>query len=197
MMTPLWFELTQIRAAVGVAAAISNITPNMRPFSPVDQNISYPFTRHEKVPNLLLLAVAVLAPAVIIFLICLFFVPGPTVDRRTPRIKIWRRKLWEWNTGWLGLALGLATAFLVTNGMKNLFGKPRPDLLSRCDPDLAHIRDHVVGGYAGQVDEGILLVSHTICRNRALLDDGFRSFPSGHASCKSRIFLFCDYQNRC
>lgn len=160
----------------------------MRPFSLVDQNISYPFTHKEKVPNLLLVAIVVLAPAIIIFLVCLLFVPGPTVDRRTSRAKIWRRKLWEWNTGWLGLALGLATAFLVTNGMKNLFGKPRPDLLSRCDPDLSRIRENAVGGLGSDVNGGFYLVSHTICRDRTILDDGFRSFPSGHASCKSWSF---------
>ena len=157
----------------------------MRPFSVTDPNISFPFTQHEKVTSATLIVVSVIAPGVIIFLVCLFFVPGPTVDRRIPRALVWRRKLWEWNNGWLGLGLALATAFIVTDGMKNLFGKPRPDLLSRCNPDLSRIRDFAVEGYSRQPSGGILLVSHLICRRRDLLKDGFRSYPSGHASSSS------------
>ena len=98
---------------------------------------------------------------------------------------IYRLKLWEWHTGWLGLALALATTLLFTEGMKNMFGKPRPDLLSRCDPDLANIARSAVGGFGNRLTEGITLVSSTICRqrNQGILNGGFKSFPSGHASC--------------
>ena len=84
----------------------------------------------------------------------------------------------------MGLGVSLAVAFLVTDGTKNLVGKPRPDLLARCDPDLSRILNSTVGGIGDQVNEGINLVSWTICRNPgSILDDGFRSFPSGHSSC--------------
>lgn len=85
----------------------------------------------------------------------------------------------------MGLGLSLAVAFMITNGTKNLVGRPRPDLLARCDPDLSRLLNSTVGGVGNQVDEGINLVSWTICRNPgSTLDDGFRSFPSGHSSCK-------------
>jgi membrane-associated phospholipid phosphatase len=96
---------------------------------------------------------------------------------------IWRRKLWEWHTGWLGLALSLASAFLITNGMKNLFGKPRPDLISRCQPDLANIAKYTLKGFTSPIAD-FHVVYAGICQqtDKSLLDDGFRSFPSGHAS---------------
>ena len=103
----------------------------------------------------------------------------------TPKTLIWRRKLWEWNTAWLGLGLALASALCLTDGMKNLFGKPRPDLLSRCIPDVANLEKYVVGGYGGKVPEGMVLVSWEICTQTdlSILKDGFVSFPSGHSSC--------------
>jgi membrane-associated phospholipid phosphatase len=93
---------------------------------------------------------------------------------------------------WVGLGLSLATVFLFTEGMKNLFGKPRPDLLSRCDADLTKIVTSTVGGVGNRVSQGIVLVSSAICRQRdsQVLNDGFKSFPSGHASCKAYIVIF-------
>lgn len=168
-------------AAVGVGLAI--ISPNMRPFALNDTRISFPFVNAEKVPTYLLGIVALIAPAIIIMVIAVVLVPGPTVPKSTPKSLIWRRKLWEWHTGWLGLALALASSFIITQGMKNLFGKPRPDLLSRCRPDLANKGDHLIGGFE-EIDPAFLLYSATICTNtdKHILDDGFRSFPSGHAS---------------
>jgi hypothetical protein len=102
-------------------------------------------------------------------------VPGSTVPKGTPKSMIWKRKLWELHVGWLGLALGLISAWFITNGMKNLFGKPRPDLLARCQPDLENIAKYVVGGLVGQTNSG-QLVSAAICQNTDadILDDGFR-----------------------
>lgn len=67
--------------------------------------------------------------------------------------------------------------------MKNLFGKPRPDLLSRCDPDWGNIDRYLVGGFKWQSMTG-QLVSADICRqtDKYKIDDGFRSYPSGHSS---------------
>ena len=75
----------------------------------------------------------------------------------------------------MGLGLGLATTFLFVEGLKNWIGKPRPDLLSRCDLDPTTVQQQVIG----------VLVSYTACRqpDRSKLDAGFVSFPSGHASC--------------
>lgn len=112
--------------------------------------------------------------------------PGSTVPAGTPKSLIWKRKLWELHTGLLGLALSVVAAWFITNGMKNLFGKPRPDLLSRCQPDLANLSDYIIGGVKGlkTATTAGQLVSPKICKNpdKYQLEDGFRSYPSGHSS---------------
>lgn len=92
----------------------------------------------------------------------------------------------------MGLALALASAFFLTEGVKHLTGKPRPDLLNRCNPDLGSesLDTHTVGGVGKNVYNGLVMVSSTICRqkNRAVLNDGFKSFFSGHSSCSYHHF---------
>lgn len=72
-----------------------------------------------------------------------------------------------------------AAAFFITSGIKNLIGKPRPHMLSVCQPDLTNLTPHIVGGFGNSV-----LVSATACTNtdKSLIDDAFRSFPSGHST---------------
>ena len=168
-----------------IAGTITFIEPNHRPFSLVDPDISFPYVEHQKVSTSVLFVVSLVAPAIIIALVSLVFVPNPIA--REPKSQAWKRKLWEWNVGWMGLALSCAVTTLFTNALKLLIGRPRPDLLSRCDPNLSEISSHVLGGIRDQISEGTL-VSWTIClqTNHGILKDAFQSFPSGHASCKWR-----------
>ncbi|TKA78361.1 hypothetical protein B0A49_00694 [Cryomyces minteri] len=177
------FDWVVIIVIAAIGGGINSATPFQRPFSLLDLSISYPY-KGDTVSTTVLLVVSLVAPGIIIPIICLLFVPGPAASRGAPKSLIWRRKLWEWFTGWTGLALGLAIAFFITQGMKNLFGKPRPDLLQLCQPDLGNIARHVVGGYGQEVSSRWTLVSSTICQqpSKSILNDGFRSFPSGHAS---------------
>ncbi|KAI1339583.1 PAP2 superfamily-domain-containing protein [Xylariaceae sp. FL0016] len=184
-----------ILIAVGVVGYIlGDVTPNKRPFSLQDPNISFPVTEHETVNSALLLVCNAAIPIGVILFVTLIFVPGPTVPPGTPKSLIWKRKLWELHTGWLGLALSLICAWIITQGMKNLFGKPRPDLLDRCQPDFKNVADYIVG-FMTPADDGTQggppaepyngqLVSGDICKNpdTSFLDDGFRSYPSGHSS---------------
>ena len=86
----------------------------------------------------------------------------------------------------MGLGLGLATTFFFTAALKNLIGKPRPDLLSRCNLDPATVQQYALGGLGSQLPLWNLLISSTACRqpDTSKLNDGFNSFPSGHSSCK-------------
>ncbi|MCJ1400723.1 hypothetical protein MMC11_003931 [Xylographa trunciseda] len=173
-----------IIALIAVVGALFTLTtPNHHPFSLTDPTIAYPYVVNEKVSTSTLVLVALVAPGIITALVCLIFAPGRLTSRGMPASLIWRRKLWEWNTAWMGLGLALATAFMITDGMKNLFGKPRPDLLARCNPDVANLQNYIVGGF-GTATSGGLLVSWQICKqtNLSILNDGFASFPSGHSS---------------
>lgn len=133
-----------------------------------------------------LVLAGLVAPAVIILLVTLIFIPGRTVNKNTPRSLIWKRKLWEWNAGWMGLGVSLAGVYVATQGLKDLYGKPRPDLLDRCDPDLSNIAAYAVSGLGERLMGAPTLVTWEICQNKSdmLRVDGFASFPSGHSSCK-------------
>lgn len=159
--------------------------PNARPFSLTNSTLAYPFTKKTQIPTWLLVVLAILIPAIIIFLASIFN------GRRNLK-----RRLYSLNTAWLGLGLAIAAAMLITDGIKNLAGKPRPDMLSRCWPDESLIEANRVGY------EGGGLVTWAICTGNPELEggvkkldgrdleDGFRSFPSGHASSKfSRAWL--------
>ena len=131
--------------------------------------------------------VSIVAPAIITAAISLLFIPGPTVDRSTPKALVWRRKLWEWNAAWMGLAVALSAAFIITQGLKDLAGKPRPFLLAVCQPDLSpdSIRRHQVGGLGNSLDSAVpIIVNWRICRqtDQGKLRNGFASWPSGHSS---------------
>jgi diacylglycerol diphosphate phosphatase/phosphatidate phosphatase len=70
----------------------------------------------------------------------------------------------------LGLSIGLMLAEFITNVIKNAVGRPRPDLISRCKPQLGTPTDIYVG-----IEVCTETSHHT-------LQDGWRSFPSGHSS---------------
>lgn len=83
----------------------------------------------------------------------------------------WRDRLWEFNCGFLGLLLAQGLAFVLTQVLKNACGKPRPDIIDRCQPRETH--DPYPFG----------LSNSTICTgDAAIIKDGFRSWPSGHSS---------------
>lgn len=70
----------------------------------------------------------------------------------------------------LGLLVTLALSSLITDIIKNAVGRPRPDLISRCKPE------------KGTAEH--LLVTFAVCTqtNGHILEEGWRSFPSGHSS---------------
>lgn len=175
---------TDIDSAIaGAGGGLNSVTPYKRPFSLLDLSISFPLI-DEQISTATLIVVALVAPAIIVVLVVALFVPGPATSKSLTRRKLIQRKLWEWHAGWLGLALSLATAFFATQALKNLFGKPRPDMLARCQPDLNNVASYAIGGFGQDISQRWTLVTADICTNtdKSMLDDGFRSWPSGHSS---------------
>lgn len=167
--------------------------PNRRPFDLLDPSISFKLVDHETVPVWLAGVLAIILPGVLIFIISLLLVPGPTVPSDVPKSLIWRRKLWEWYAGWAGLAMSSALAFFVISAMKNLFGKPRPHTLAACLPGITSLSDidyepYRVGGF-GNIG---ILVSAEICTqtDKSILMDTFRSFPSGHSASSAAGLIY-------
>jgi PAP2 superfamily. len=170
------------------------ITPNHHAFSLTDPSISYPYKGSETVTIGTLVLAALVGPAVIIFIIAVVLTPGTGtfVDRRTSRLQAIKSKAWEWIAGWMGLALALAGVWMATQGLKDLIGKPRPDMLARCNPNLSEITTYAVSGLGTHLQSAPILVSWEICQNKSnvLNVDGFSSFPSAHSSCMSYLSDF-------
>lgn len=85
----------------------------MRHFSLGNPDISFPHME-DTVSATVLIIVSCLVPAAIIVFVCLVLVPGPTVPKSVPKSLIWKRKLWEWFTGWLGLGMSCAGTWFIT-----------------------------------------------------------------------------------
>lgn len=76
---------------------------------------------------------------------------------------------------------------MVTDGLKDAVGRPRPDFFWRCFPDGRAVYDDDV-------------TTRSLCQGpKNLVDDGHKSFPSGRASCtifhisfnpKNRLLIF-------
>ncbi|EJD43722.1 PAP2-domain-containing protein [Auricularia subglabra TFB-10046 SS5] len=128
-----------------------------RRFSLTDTSIQYPYTVHERVPNFALALICGVAPALLV----------PVVSLVT------ERTIADLHSGWLGLLVSLAITGSVTNITKVVVGRPRPDLISRCQP-IPGVTNAPVFGLVGDV----------ICTqlNEKIMNDGWRSFPSGHSS---------------
>ncbi|KAI5839928.1 phosphatidic acid phosphatase type 2/haloperoxidase, partial [Morchella snyderi] len=156
-----------IVATIAFAGSMSFwATPSARPFSLVDPSIAYPYQTHAKIPTALLVVLAGLIPALACVAVPLLLSPAAATLKR---------RVYAANKALLGLLLSIAMAMLLTDALKNLMGKPRPDMIARCAP-----AEELLA--AAQTGWG--LVSWEVCANLGdkRLADGFRSFPSGHAS---------------
>ncbi|KAL9598585.1 MAG: hypothetical protein Q9219_004416 [cf. Caloplaca sp. 3 TL-2023] len=175
---------------VALGAGLWTLHPNRRPFTLTDPSIAYPHVSREKITTATLFVVTVVAPLLLTIIITLL-TPFPTLTTTTTlnlrsllRTYPLKHRLRNLNTSLLSLLLSFALSFLSVQAMKNLFGRPRPDLLARCIPDYQNQEKYALGGYGDEVLNGFYLVSASICTqtDTSKLDDGFSSFPSGHAT---------------
>lgn len=153
--------------AIIYAALDKLITPFSQRFSLNDITIQYPYAFKERIPIAEALAISFGFPLVVIAIYTLV-VDGVFSHRkvagRAPYT--FKERLWELNCGILGLLLAQGAAFCITGTLKNLIGRPRPDLLSRCLPQDGATDGRVFG-----------LATKAICTqtNVAIMQDGMCS----------------------
>ncbi|EPS41478.1 hypothetical protein H072_4626 [Dactylellina haptotyla CBS 200.50] len=135
-------------------ASLFVVEPFHRMFSIDDPRLQFPHAEHEHVPVPLLLVLSIGVPSIAITAwtgVC-------TKGKHFLQVSL------------LGLGNSLLLSSFVTDFIKQGVGRPRPDLIARCQPreDTPHHQ----------------LVTFTVCyqTNHHTLHDGFRSFPSGHSS---------------
>lgn len=119
-----------------------------------DHHIQYPHAIVQRVPSYMNIVYSLAIPLGIFFAWTL--VIRPKVHKAHVTI--------------LGLLISIALATVLTDIIKNAIGRPRPDLLARCKPEKG-TPEH-------------LLVTIDVCTETDphTLQDGWRSFPSGHSS---------------
>ncbi|EIM82870.1 PAP2-domain-containing protein [Stereum hirsutum FP-91666 SS1] len=136
--------------------SLNNIHGFKRVFSINDESLHHPFTEHERVPPEALFVIALIAPIVLQWILNFITI----------------RSWWDAHNSTLGVFLSFSLAGVITQFTKITVGRPRPDLIARCNPDPT------------TVNPPLGLVSVDVCHqeNALMLEDGFRSFPSGHSS---------------
>ncbi|OJD17463.1 hypothetical protein AJ78_02436 [Emergomyces pasteurianus Ep9510] len=156
---------------------LDRIEPFHQPFAINNHSLYYPYAVHERVSIPLALALSGGIPLVVI-LIYTVVIDG-LFSHNKPLSSSGKRKfmgpyslkdrLWEFNCGLLGLLLAQGSAFVITGALKNAVGKPRPDIVDRCNPKGVE----TLGPYQ--------LVTYDMCDSKLsheIFKDGYRSFPS-------------------
>ncbi|KAG8626349.1 hypothetical protein KVT40_005294 [Elsinoe batatas] len=171
-------------AIAAVGGGLSFVTPSKRNFSLVDLRISNPYREDEIVSVGLLVVLSLILPGIIIAAVVTLFFPPPSSFKDLKTWKFWQRKIWEGHVGIIGLALSYAMALTITQVFKLGVGKPRPDFLARCQPDLSDVQDYIRGGSATDISIRWSIVDVGICRqsDANVLEDGFKAYFSGHSS---------------
>lgn len=142
-------------------------TPAKRPFSISDPRISNPFVEYERYDNFKLASLCVLLPLLAMSLLIL-------VDNQRDKFHRFYKcvSVFTFSTG--------LSVFLTTFAKVRLT-KLRPDFLARCGPILS------------KTDARTILYTEEICSmplGEFLLDDGYKSCPSGHSTLAVSGMLF-------
>ncbi|KAI8998589.1 acid phosphatase/Vanadium-dependent haloperoxidase [Trametes punicea] len=150
--TPDWVVCIALAAAFW---ALDFVEGFKREFSLTDTSLLHTYATHERVPPVALYMICGVAPLVL----------QPIINVLT--IRSW----WDLHVSWLGLLLSLSLTGGITQFVKITVGRPRPDLIARCIPRAV-------------VDPTLGLSTVHICTqtDKHILQDGWRSFPSGHSS---------------
>lgn len=144
-----------------------NIPPFYRHFSLNDETIQFPYVANEQVSTGKLAILAVVLPMAVITVTVLFKL------RYLKSNSAFCETLHFGHISLLALMISLGITGVITEFLKVMIGKPRPDFIARCGPSAFDTK----------------IVDRTICTQPfgfAVLKEGFKSSPSGHSS-----FAFC------
>lgn len=140
--------------------------PFLREFFINDPTIQHPFTQYEQVTNINCILISSLVPLISITLVNLH-----KSNFNLSRLLKNNSKFLNFQISILGLLLTLSITGCITNFLKNLIARPRPDFIARCKPDLL------------KIDPKKNLYTIEICTgDYELILEGLRSTPSGHSS---------------
>jgi len=145
--TVLWWILTYIS---------HHVSGFKRHFSLTDPSLRYPHATGQRVSSQALWILSSALPLCVQIVVNALFI----------------RSWWDLHHSALGLWLSITLTGSITQIIKVTVGRPRPDLLSRCQP------------LPGSEDPPWGLSTVAICTqtSKHILEDGWRSFPSGHSS---------------
>lgn len=142
----------------GLLQIVNDVYGFRREFSLADTSIQHTHADSERVTVGMLAVYAFVIPVVMMAVISLGI----------------SRSVWDFHAGLLGIVVSHAFALTATTIVKVCVGRPRPDFLNRCQP---------MAGAQNRTPFG--LATERVCTtdvNSHLIQDGFRSFPSGHSS---------------
>ncbi|KAG8215402.1 PAP2-domain-containing protein [Butyriboletus roseoflavus] len=133
-----------------------HVTGFKRHFALTDLSLQYPHAVHQRVSTNVLELLSFVLPLGVQIIVNLLFI----------------RSWWDFHHSALGLWLSVTLTGSITQIVKVTVGRPRPDVISRCQP-LVGSEDPLWG-----------LSTVDICTqtSKHILEDGWRSFPSGHSS---------------
>ncbi|ODQ80242.1 hypothetical protein BABINDRAFT_35738 [Babjeviella inositovora NRRL Y-12698] len=176
---PNWALAFTVAAAFLVA---ETATPYAREFLLVDPTINHPFTYDERITGPFCLFLVSLIPFAVITA-CVFvpFQKGIVSNHS---------KLHLYHVSLLALVIVLSMNGLATDLLKNWIGRPRPDFLARCGAQKMSLEAMSLKFYTAEICTAPL--------GAAVLEDGFRSCPSGHTSFAFAglgfLALWCGFQ---
>ncbi|GAA5988295.1 hypothetical protein JCM10908_002153 [Rhodotorula pacifica] len=151
---PDWILTIVLLVLIGV---LTDKAGYKREFSLSDTSIQHTFAVHERISFGLCIVYSAIIPLIIMALIAL----------------VWRRSFYDLHSCALGLLLSVSLTTVFTQVVKVCVGRPRPDLIDRCQP---------VQGAANAAVYGLATVAVCTVQTGHIIDDGFKSFPSGHSS---------------
>ncbi|TID31110.1 hypothetical protein CANINC_000354 [Pichia inconspicua] len=150
----------------------SQTVPHKVDFSVWDITIMHQYVPENETyaPIWYLIILIAIIPIIMIVICCYWYLQNRSKSRM----------LWDIHQSILGSFGAISSQLILVVVVKNITGIPRPDFLQRCQPNYNDVTD-------------FQLATDAICStaDEPLINEGFRSFPSGHSSTvfASQVFL--------